>query len=162
MNSKPEEVQKILSVNVKNQRNKLKLSQERLAKMADLSIQTINDIEGCRKWVSARTISKLSTALNVECFQLLVPDFSTESRKETTPTQNFMKLKEKMHKGVDALIDSQFTDFIKAVPRIDNLNRLVVYLQFHLIFSFSAPPRLLCFLSRGLPSSIAHCSLLIC
>jgi len=114
MKSKPEEVQKILSINVKNQRNKLKISQERLAEMAGLSIQTINDIEGCRKWVSAKTITKLSNALNVECFQLLVPEFFSQNRKETTPTQNFMKLKEKMHKGVDALIDSQFTDFIKA------------------------------------------------
>jgi len=113
MNPKPEEVQKILSVNVKNQRNKLKISQERLAETAGLSVQTINDIEGCRKWVSARTITKLSAALNVECFQLLVPDYFNQNKKETSPTQNLMKLKEKMHKGVDALIDSQFTDFIK-------------------------------------------------
>jgi len=113
MKTKPEEVQKILSGNVKTQRNKLKISQEKLAEAAGLSIQTINDIEGGRKWVSAKTITKLANALNVECFQLLVPDFFNQSRKETSPTQNLMKLKEKMHKSVDALIDSQFTDFIK-------------------------------------------------
>jgi len=114
MKPNPEEVQKILSVNVKNQRNKLEISQERLAEIAGLSVQTVNDIEGCRKWVSAKTITKLSAALNVECFQLLIPDFFSQNRKEITPTQNLMKLKEKMHKGVDTLIDSQFTDFIKA------------------------------------------------
>jgi transcriptional regulator with XRE-family HTH domain len=114
MKSEPEDVQKILSENVKNQRNKLKLSQERLAEMAGLSIQTINDIEGCRKWVSAKTITKLSNALNVECFQLLVPDFFSHNKKDASPTQNLMKLKEKMHKGVDTLIDSQFNEFIKS------------------------------------------------
>jgi len=114
MKQKPEEIQVILSGNVKNQRKKLKISQERLAEIAGLSVQTINDIEGCRKWVSAKTITKLSIALNVECFQLLVPDFFNQNKKETTPTQNLMKLKEKMHKGVDTLIDAQFTDFIKA------------------------------------------------
>jgi transcriptional regulator with XRE-family HTH domain len=113
MKSKPEEVQRILSGNVKTQRNKLQISQERLAEAAGLSVQTINDIEGGRKWVSAKTITKLSIALDVECFQLLIPDFFNQNRKETSPTQNLMKLKEKMHKGVDALIDSQFTDFIK-------------------------------------------------
>jgi transcriptional regulator with XRE-family HTH domain len=113
MKSKPEEVQKILSGNVKTQRNKLKISQERLAETAGLSVQTINDIEGGRKWVSAKTITKLSTALNVECFQLLIPDFFHQNRKETSSTQNLMKLKEKMQKSVDMLIDSQFTDFIK-------------------------------------------------
>jgi transcriptional regulator with XRE-family HTH domain len=113
MKSKPEEVQRILSGNVKTQRNKLQISQERLAEAAGVSAQTINDSEGGRKWVSAKTITKLSNALGVECFQLLIPDFFNQNRKETSPTQNLMKLKEKMHKGVDALIDSQFTDFIK-------------------------------------------------
>jgi transcriptional regulator with XRE-family HTH domain len=113
MKSKPEEVQKSLSGNVKNQRNKLKISQERLAETAGLSVQTINDIEGCRKWVSAKTITKLATALNVECFQLLIPDFFNQNRKEASPTQTLMKLKEKINKGVDTLLDSQFTDFIK-------------------------------------------------
>jgi len=113
MKSKPEEVQKILSGNVKTQRNKLKISQGWLAKAAGVSVQTINDIEGGRKWVSAKTITKLAAALDVECFQLLIPDFFHQNRKETSPTQNLMKLKERMQKSVDALIDGQFTDFLK-------------------------------------------------
>jgi len=114
MKQKPEEIQVILSGNVKNQRKKLKISQERLAEIAGLSVQTINDIEGSRKWVSAKTITKLSAALNVECFQLLIPNFISQNKKETTPTQDLLKLKEKVHKDVDTVIDTQFTDFIKA------------------------------------------------
>jgi len=114
MKSKPEEIQKILSSNVKTMRAKLDISQEKLAKTAGLSVQTINDIEGGRKWVSAKTITKLSNALNVECFQLLIPDFFTRNGKEPSPTQDLMKLKEKMRKSVDMLIDNCFTDFIKA------------------------------------------------
>jgi len=113
MKAKPEEIQKILSGNVKSRRNKLKFSQEKLAKTAGLSAQTINDIEGGRKWVSAKTITKLSNALNVECFQLLVPEFSSQNRKDASQTQNLMKLKEKMQKSVDMVIDSHFTDFLK-------------------------------------------------
>jgi len=114
MKQEPEEIQVILSGNVKNQRKRHKISQERLAEIAGLSIQTINDIEGCRKWISAKTITKLSIALEVECFQLLIPDFFNQNKKETTPTQNLLKLKEKIHKGMDTLLDTQFTDFIKS------------------------------------------------
>jgi transcriptional regulator with XRE-family HTH domain len=107
------EIRLILSKNLKAQRNKMGLSQERFAEISGLSVQTINDIEGGRRWVSDKSMTKLSAALNVECFQLLIPDFFNRNKKETTPTQNLMKLKEKMHKGVDTLIDAQFTDFIK-------------------------------------------------
>jgi transcriptional regulator with XRE-family HTH domain len=113
MKPKPEEIQRILSGNVKTLRNKLKLTQERLADAAGLSAQTINDIEGCRKWISAKTITRLSAALDVECFQLLIPGYFSQNRKDTTPAQNLMKLKEKMLTDVDSLIDSQITEFIK-------------------------------------------------
>jgi len=113
MAAKTPEIRLILSKNLKSQRNKLGLSQEKFAEIAGLSVQTINDIEGGRRWVSDKSITKLSTALNVECYQLLIPNFFNQNRKETSPTQNLMKLKEKMHKGVDTLIDAQFTDFIK-------------------------------------------------
>jgi transcriptional regulator with XRE-family HTH domain len=114
MATKTPEIRLILSKNLKAQRNKLGFSQEKFAEISGLSVQTINDIEGGRRWVSDKTITKLSIALNVECYQLLIPNFFSQNRKETTPTQNLMKLKEKMHKGVDTLIDAQFTDFIKA------------------------------------------------
>jgi len=100
-----------LAQNLKAQRNKLGFSQKRLAKISDLSIQTINDIEGGRRWVSDKTITKLSIALNVECYQLLIPDYF--NNKIASPTKNLMKLKANMHKSVNNIIDAQFTDFIK-------------------------------------------------
>jgi transcriptional regulator with XRE-family HTH domain len=114
MATKTPEIRLILSKNLKAQRNKLGLSQEKFAETAGLSVQTINDIEGGRRWVSDKSITKLATALKVECFQLLIPNFLGQNRREITSTQNLMKLKEKMHKGVDSLIDAQFTDFLKA------------------------------------------------
>jgi len=113
MAAKTPEIRLILSKNLKAQRNKLGFSQEKFAEISGLSVQTINDIEGGRRWVSDKSITKLATALKVECFQLLIPNFFSQNRKEISPTQNLMKLKEKMHKGVDTLIDAQFNDFIK-------------------------------------------------
>jgi transcriptional regulator with XRE-family HTH domain len=109
---KPEEIHKILSSNVKNQRKKLKYSQEKLAELAGLSVQTINDIEGCRKWVSARTITKLAGALDMECYHLLMPGFISQNKKQGSPTKNLLMLKEKLNNGIDTLIETQFSDFI--------------------------------------------------
>ena len=51
-------------------------SQEKLAEKSNLSAQTLNDIEGCRRWVSAATLSKLAKALHIAEYQLLVPESS--------------------------------------------------------------------------------------
>jgi transcriptional regulator with XRE-family HTH domain len=66
-------LREILSGNIKKERKKLGLTQEKLAEIAELSSQTINDIEGCRMWVSDKTMSRLARVLHIEAYQLLVP-----------------------------------------------------------------------------------------
>ena len=73
MLTEPEKLRETLSLNIKKQRKKLGLSQEKLAEAADLSSQTINDIEGCRMWVSDKSLAKLARVLQVEAYQLLLP-----------------------------------------------------------------------------------------
>jgi transcriptional regulator with XRE-family HTH domain len=75
-----EKLRKILSSNIKKHRKKLGLSQEKLAETANLSSQTINDIEGCRMWVSDKTLIKLATVFNIEAYQLLVPVVQSENQ----------------------------------------------------------------------------------
>jgi len=73
------ELREILSYNIKKERKKHGLTQEKLAEIAELSSQTINDIEGCRMWVSDKTITKLANILGINPYQLLVPAESTEA-----------------------------------------------------------------------------------
>jgi len=68
-----EKLREILSLNIKKERKKLGFTREKLAEIVDLSSQTINDIEGCRMWVSDKTMSKLAKVLHVEAYQLLIP-----------------------------------------------------------------------------------------
>jgi transcriptional regulator with XRE-family HTH domain len=77
------ELREILSLNIKKERKKLGLTQEKLAEIAELSSQTINDIEGCRMWVSDKTIIKLARALHIEAYQMLIPIMPCE-----TPAMN--------------------------------------------------------------------------
>lgn len=74
-----EKLREVLSFNIKKERKKLGLTQETLAEAADLSSQTINDIEGCRMWVSDKTITKLARVLHVEAYQLLIPVIPNET-----------------------------------------------------------------------------------
>jgi transcriptional regulator with XRE-family HTH domain len=83
-----ERLKKILSLNIKKERKKLGLTQEKLAEIADLSPQTINDIEGCRMWVSDKTMTKLAQVLHIEAYELLVPVTPRETLKKDDLSQD--------------------------------------------------------------------------
>lgn len=70
-------LRELLSANIKNRREMLDISQEKLAELADVSIQTIKGIEGRRTWVSDTMLEKLALALGISPFQLLIPDDKT-------------------------------------------------------------------------------------
>ena len=67
------ELRKALSLNIKKQRKIFGMTQEKLAEAANLSSQTINDIEGCRMWASDKTIKKLAQVLHIDAYQLFSP-----------------------------------------------------------------------------------------
>ena len=114
MKVKPLEIRQILSKNLKDRRQKLGLSQEKLAEMANLSVPTIHDIEGCRKWVSDKTITRLSTALDIETYQLFIPNYFHQSKKEATPAQRLLEIKKKVMKNLNSQLEAQFNEFIKS------------------------------------------------
>ena len=51
----------------------MNISQEKLAELADVSVQMIKGIEGRRTWVSDKMLTNLAQVLGVSAFQLLVP-----------------------------------------------------------------------------------------
>jgi len=107
------EVRSTLAKNLKEHRKKMGFSQEKFAEISGLSIQTINDIEGCRKWVSDKTMTKLSMALNLECYQLLLPKPENQGKREVNSTKQLLEMMKTLKKSVDSQITSHFTEFIK-------------------------------------------------
>jgi transcriptional regulator with XRE-family HTH domain len=65
---------KILSANIKRQRNRFQWSQEKLAEEVGTSVAFISGIETGRKWVSPKTLSKLAKAFGLRSYELLKPD----------------------------------------------------------------------------------------
>ena len=58
------------------------ISQEKLAELADVSIQSIKGIEGRRTWVSDAMLEKLAKALGIPAFQLLIPEDEASLNKD--------------------------------------------------------------------------------
>jgi len=65
---------KLMSSNIKRLRSFQNMSQLSLALSTGLTHNFINDIENCKKGVSAKTLAKLSVALNAEPYQFFLPN----------------------------------------------------------------------------------------
>jgi len=72
-------VHQLISKNIKRLRSLQNISQLNLAQETGLTHNFINDIENCKKGVSARTLAKLSTALDVEPYQFFLPEKITNN-----------------------------------------------------------------------------------
>jgi transcriptional regulator with XRE-family HTH domain len=114
MKSNQESIRKVLAQNVKNYRTMLRYSQEKLAEKSGLSVQTIKDIEGYRRWVSDSTLTSLAKALKTAEFQLLLPEkFNEEQKYAPVNLKALIKLK----KTIKTFMDAQFEDAINDLQK---------------------------------------------
>jgi transcriptional regulator with XRE-family HTH domain len=100
------QVKKLLALNIKKLRKEWGLSQEKLAEVAGLSAQTISDIEGCRTWVSDKTLERLAKVLNVDVFQLFTPPSEGSGDNPKTNLYNRLaKLRISIKEDIDKRLD---------------------------------------------------------
>ena len=89
----------LVSRNLKRLRGLQNMSQLGLASEAGITHNFINDIENSKKGVSARTIAKLSVALNVEPHQFFLPD-DMSNNKMLVYVNDFNDSMQKVIKGL--------------------------------------------------------------
>ena len=100
------QVKGLLALNIKALRKKSGFSQEKLAEAANLSAQSISDIEGCRTWVSDKTLERLAKTLNVNIFQLFMPpDEDNKNDSEAFLYNRLMKLRTTIKEDIDKRLD---------------------------------------------------------
>lgn len=94
-------LQKLLALNIKNARKRLGISQMEPAKRADISAGHMNDIEACRRWVSASTFAIIADQLHALPYQLL------REGKEKPQDMNSLltEILAKLRKGVNSKIE---------------------------------------------------------
>jgi transcriptional regulator with XRE-family HTH domain len=96
----------------------LGISQEKLAEFAGLSVQMINSIEGCRAWVSDKTLVTLANVLGLEVYQLFIPAMEEETAGEKD--RRFAELLTRLRQEIKADIDTRITRLI----RVDTPKRI--------------------------------------
>ena len=99
------ELRQNLSANIKMYRKRLSLTQEKLAEMSELSSQTINDIEGCRTWVSDKSLVKLSEVLYTTPSALLLSKNPTGTEEASLDENDLYRLKSQ----IDSVFDEWLT-----------------------------------------------------
>ena len=78
---KSRDLRKILAENIRKNRAALHISQAKLAESADISLSHMLDIEYCKTCVSDKTLSQIAWALNVEAYELLMPESPKEGKQ---------------------------------------------------------------------------------
>ena len=104
------ELREILSANIKFYRKRLFLTQEKLLEKTGLSAQTINDIEGCRTWVSDKSLIKIAEALHISPADLLIEHEDKNSSIMNITSSDIYKLKKELK---ETFLDSIESIFIK-------------------------------------------------
>jgi transcriptional regulator with XRE-family HTH domain len=101
----PEPLKDFLSANIKARREALGISQEKLAELADVSVQMIKRIEGRRSWVGDKMLAKLAHALGVSAFQLLVPAEDGLSGESPLIGGLLRNLRQNIHDDINSRFD---------------------------------------------------------
>ena len=105
-----EELKSVFSENIKKYRNG-KFTQESLAEKIGVSSQNINDIEGKRRFPRTDTLVKIAEALNVEVYQLFIPQNKTPVKIEETPENEKIRIQmtdeivEEIRSNVNKMLD---------------------------------------------------------
>ncbi|MDR1596142.1 MAG: helix-turn-helix domain-containing protein [Treponema sp.] len=97
------EIKAVFGKNIKRFRAKQKLSQLQLAVKTGLTHNFINDLENGKKWLSPKTLGKLSKALMTEPYTFFVPE-------PLLPVQTATAIRERM--------DDMTEDYLRLVKDI--------------------------------------------
>ena len=84
----------------------MNISQEKLAELANVSVQMIKRIEGRRTWVSEKMLTTLARVLGVASFQLLVPSGEEVPSDDFSMISGLFKnLKQNIHDDINNRFD---------------------------------------------------------
>lgn len=107
------QLQDIFSSNLKELRLRANLTQLKLAEKADLSVGYICDLESGRRWGTPETFSKLAGALDINPFELLVPQNLKLSAADISFQHTFTsRLHETVQKNISTALENAISEAI--------------------------------------------------
>ena len=106
MSDKTQTLRKTLSANLKKHRVVHGLTQEKLAEKAGISANMVNDIEGCRSWISDKTLVNLASALQIETYRLFIPMSLSDTEIDKTALNDLARDLQKIRKDFNSGFDN--------------------------------------------------------
>jgi transcriptional regulator with XRE-family HTH domain len=106
MKKKPIVLRKILATNIKKYRELLGLSQEKLSEKAGISSNMVRDIEGCRTWVSDKTLINIAEALKTDIYRLFMPETIKEDENYRAFLLDLTKFVDKLRTDFNNNLDN--------------------------------------------------------
>ena len=100
-----DDIQTRLGENVKRIRKEQKLTQFQLAEKADLSEETVKNIELSRCWTSDKNLAKLTNALQVDIHCLFLPVCSSFDKDSEDSTVIKKAIAENLKNYVNSVLD---------------------------------------------------------
>lgn len=70
----PAEIKRIFTENIRKYRTLNSMTLQELAEEADISVSFLCDLESGKKWGTLETMAKISKALRIKPYQLLLPE----------------------------------------------------------------------------------------
>lgn len=101
------ELQNTVAENIRLYRTRKRLTQQKLAELADISVGYLCDLEGGKKWGTAETLVKLSRACNIEPYQLFK---SHTIKTEKSIQEDLLLLSDELKKDIDYQINKILVD----------------------------------------------------
>ena len=104
-----QELLEIFGNNIKTNRKRIDLTQEKLSEIVNVSKNAISKIERGKGFAKAETIAKLAEAFNLEIYEL----FKTEDILPDKPESALYKYSEKVINAMEVIRD----DYIKKIKK---------------------------------------------
>ena len=97
------DLRKILSLNIKQARNTLHITQAKLAERAGISVYHIIEIEQCKTSVSDKTLAHIAQVFGKDAYELLLPNLVRETHGRKGKRQIQSKIAELIKEKKDSL-----------------------------------------------------------
>ncbi len=102
-----DDIQNRLGENVRRLRKEKKLTQFQLAEKADLSEDTVKNIELSRCWTSDKNLAKITQALGVDIHSLFIPVPSSFNKKDS---EDKKKIKENILENLRQFLETSLKE----------------------------------------------------
>jgi len=105
--NKNRNIREVLAANLKENRRKLGLTQEKLAEMANVSIHYISMIETCNKYPKPEMLEHLAKILGIESYKLFNVEDDTNEPLERLRQSIVADMRQVVSEAVEKAIDSK-------------------------------------------------------